>query len=301
MGHWLAPLRWTQSFAARGRTRVGERRTGQETTRSGGRGARRAWVAAVAAAAFWVAGAGLRAAPSKTPTMEMPRATVCTIDAGERQAAERRDPKWAKTQRLLGYVGEVVDVALVDNPPRVVGADTTGRVTIWNRETGLQDVSLPRHEDPVTAVVANYHGQRIAVATSARLTVWDPRTAERGREFAVYKANPATVDMDRVGSLVAARTKAGAVTVWQAHSGKTFLSLADTVGPVAALSLTSNRQLAIAGSTGEAEVWDIRQQRLVFKAPKQPSGPSNATEVGSSQGTVGGRASLRHPVGSLSA
>ncbi len=243
----------------------------ERSTLGCGARARLAWMLVAVVSALGVGGVAKRAAcASKGETFEnLLAATNSATDTMEGRNPSPREPGWERTQRLLGYVGEVVDVALVGDPPRVVVADAIGRVTIWNRETGLQDVALPRQKDPVTAVLGAGDGRRIAVATSARLTLWDTATAKPLWGKWVHNADPSTVAMSRSGHYVAARTADNGVTVWRDTSRERARFVAADGGRVTALSLSSNGRVAIAASTRAAEVWDVRGGQSVFRTPKQ--------------------------------
>ena len=80
---------------------------------------------------------------------------------------------WRHEQRLLGHPREVRDVAFLDDPHRIVVADSGARVVIWNVETGLQDLSincdglaLSNGENHLRVVLSDAAGSRIVAANA---------------------------------------------------------------------------------------------------------------------------------------
>jgi WD40 repeat protein len=171
---------------------------------------------------------------------------------------------------LQGDPGAVSSVVFLPDGHRLATASLYGDITIWNVDTGKQLLPIQSAANvswvsspAVHALAISPDGIRVASATggnNAAVTVW---SASSGSALATFHGRGGrdedfqTVAFAPDGKTVAAGTKAGAVYVWDALSGRILHTLTDHAGQVLSVAISPDgKRLAAAGDGNSVVVWN---------------------------------------------
>lgn len=214
---------------------------------------------------------------SMTSFAGQPRAVVVSADgqivvtADSGRLVRQWDPHSGGVVRDYGGVaGDVVALALVGDPPLLVGASADGTLQSWYTESGQPAGSL--WTPPLASLAADPGGKSVIVGGSdgvLRLLAWPPASA---RGLAGHGGVVAGVVLSRRGDWAATACTDQQVRVFDTASGQQIRALPGLGGPATALALSADEQvLAAASDQGKLQCWD----------------PHEGTELGSLRGHGG--------------
>jgi WD40 repeat protein len=171
---------------------------------------------------------------------------------------------------LQGDPGAVSAVAFLADSHRLATASLYGDIAIWSVDNGRQILPIQSaataswvSTPAVRALVVSPDGARLASATggtNSAVTIW---SASTGSSFGVLHGRGGrdedfqTVAFAPDGKSVVAGTKAGAVYVWDAQSGKLLHTFTEHQGQVLSIAVSPDgRRLAAAGDGNAVVIWN---------------------------------------------
>jgi WD40 repeat protein len=164
-----------------------------------------------------------------------------------------------------GHASSVLTVAWSPDGRRIASADRDGIVQVWNASTGATILTYRGHTDAVFAIAWSPGGQYIASGSAdVTVQVWD---AANGHPTYIYRyyinqGNSGYVyavawspDGRRIAS--AGDSYSGTVQVWDAFTGKTFVTYSGHSDAVKALAWSPDGKHIASGSDDKTvQVWD---------------------------------------------
>jgi RNA polymerase sigma factor (sigma-70 family) len=162
---------------------------------------------------------------------------------------------------------------------RIVTADSSGKVTVWEARTG-KNISSFDHGGPVGVVAASHDGQLLATLghhTHAVdkflekdvIRIWDLTTGKRKHEFASksgrwfmgigFSSDAKAVHAYSVGQ------GTNDLTVWNTTTGKQIAELPGAVGQASAMS-PDGRKLAAGANAGKFDIWKLNTGKPIAPA-----------------------------------
>ncbi|MBK8905761.1 MAG: protein kinase [Anaerolineaceae bacterium] len=151
------------------------------------------------------------------------------------------------------------------------GADD-GSVTIWETATGTEHLRLHgEHSEPIGDVAFTPDGRfLLSSAYDDQIIKWDAASGDVVWRATNPTGDPNILDMAPDGSIVAAGTEGGVVTLWDVATGQMVGELAghDPNWQVLPVVFSPDGRLLASGSeTGEVIIWDAAAQTVQQRIP----------------------------------
>ena len=130
------------------------------------------------------------------------------------------------TLKLKGQFGRVRSLAFSSDGRRMVSGGDDGTVRVWNAATGEEQLTCKGHTGPVRSVAFSWDGQRIVSGGAGKI------------EMGQRQVPPVELK------------------IWDAVTGKEYLSLKGHKGPVTSVAFSRDGQRIVSGSEdGTVRVW----------------------------------------------
>jgi WD40 repeat protein/serine/threonine protein kinase len=179
---------------------------------------------------------------------------------------------------LPGHAGTVDAAAFHPKDPRLLAsAGADGTIRLWDARTGkaLQIRNIHTPGRGLQGLAFSPDGQRLAFGGGGSrergwtARVWDTRKWQDVPPSPLATENTVrSVAFSPDGRLLAAGCYAqGAVTIWEAGTGKPLLKLPNQWVTMGVAFSPDSRSLALASNTGTVGVWDLRTGKEVVRPP----------------------------------
>jgi WD40 repeat protein len=171
--------------------------------------------------------------------------------------------EWPGRRRLVdlgGHRGSINGLAFSPDRSRLVSADSTGLVKLWDVGAGEERASVQAHEAGLVSAAFSPDGHRFATASyvDGDVRLWDaadgrprgslprPSTAVAGLAFAPDGTTLATARGDGIASL------------WDVATGRELGSVRAPSGALQSVAFSDDgRMLATGGVDGSVRLWDL--------------------------------------------
>jgi eukaryotic-like serine/threonine-protein kinase len=157
--------------------------------------------------------------------------------------------------------GWITHLAISADGLRIATSDQTGKIRVWEAETGKLIADLTGHPKGVTRLAFSPNGTRLASASlDGSVIVWDIQAEKAQTTFTqhTHAVNGLVyVDEDRIIS----GGEDFKIFIWNPADGEPYISPIRASSPVLALALAPGGQILAAGLTNTTvELWDIQSR-----------------------------------------
>lgn len=162
------------------------------------------------------------------------------------------------TEGLEGWA-----LAMMPDGKRLIGPGNRSALSIWNFETGKEELSLPFDTHP-SATAASRNGRRVAGCGwgGGSVYVWDSTHGRLAAECRGAKNRVYSIAFLENGD-IAASSRDGHLRIWKAETGELQRSLSVPEASPFGMSVTLNSRFLAAGySDGKIRVWDLNEGRV---------------------------------------
>ncbi len=163
-------------------------------------------------------------------------------------------------QSLPGHHGTILAVAFSADGTTLATGDARGDIRLWDPATGRERAGFPGDPLGLRALAFSPDRQTLASAGTGDKDVklWRVVTRERFATLPGNEGGHLCLTFSPDGSLLAAGSRAGAVTIWDVASGSPLTSFPAHQGAVLAVSFSPDgRTLASAGEDRLGRLWDV--------------------------------------------
>ncbi len=167
---------------------------------------------------------------------------------------------------LSGHTHRVSSVAFNPDGNRLASADHDGTIKVWDAFSGQQTLTLESRVGFVNRVAFNTDGKVLAIVgydleSPGGVRLWNTVTGELRTTFKGHRGQVEAVAFSPKGNRLASAGRDGIVKVWDAMTGKEFLTLKwqkSRDWSTSSLAFSpEGRRLACASSAGLIQIWDV--------------------------------------------
>ncbi len=162
-------------------------------------------------------------------------------------------------EKEQGQRSHIWDMAFSPNEPILAAAESSSKIALWNKDTGVFIQDLIGHGSDVKSVVFSPDGSTL-ISGSADKTIrlWDMATRQQKQMLSGDMERVNDVAINVFGSLIAAGCVDGSIHIWDVKTGKHDKTLVGHTGSVLAVTFNPHLPILASCSTdGTLQIWDI--------------------------------------------
>jgi len=184
------------------------------------------------------------------------------------------DVATGRPRPLEGHDANVNAVAFSPDGKWLASGDYGGKILLWRMPQGELAATLPGNGFPVNALVFTSDGKLLAALGDDTVRVFDPLAKRELLRFPGDQQPVVSLAVAQDGSLAAAGSSGGALTIWRIATGERLRSIYATLGPLwAAAFLPGDARILSAGADGRIREWAIASGAELAGGPPRIAPP----------------------------
>ncbi len=173
--------------------------------------------------------------------------------------------------------GAVTAVAAMPDGLKAVTGCGDKKLRVWNLATGVEELVLEGHADPVISIALSGDGRRaVTGAGDKSIRIWDLVSGYQIAELKGHTDAISCVALTPNGRAIVSGSKDRSLQVWDADAGRDLFFLGRHTAAVRSLAVTPDGLFVIsAGDDGEIRLWDLESRSEVARM----TGPQDQTGI----------------------
>ncbi|HKD41644.1 MAG TPA: protein kinase [Myxococcaceae bacterium] len=173
----------------------------------------------------------------------------------------------ALIRTLEGHTAEIRAVAFDGEGKRLASGGEDKKVYVWDLASGARLLEIAAFRGWIRAISFSRDGTRIATASrDKRLIIWNAQTGQVVLPIHEAKtANINFVEFNPTGDFLVTSDVAGAVSVWDAHSGRMLSSDVHKIGALSQARLSRDGQRALSVIEHDLAIWTVGYEPQVLQ------------------------------------
>ena len=171
-----------------------------------------------------------------------------------------------RPRKLAEIPGTIVSAHLSNNGKTIVSGDRSGRVILWDAESGTRIDSLSGHVGSVTTVATSSDGTRVASGgIDGKVRMWDIDSPSVVKVGTGHDGIVTSVAYSQDGSKLVSGGVDGAVSLWDTTQGtliRTFPSAHSGAVTHVAFSRTKEDIFVSRGKDGKIHIWNQSEKQI---------------------------------------